>query len=165
MMKTGMRLTVLVLCSLLLAGCSGKNQIVTADRVTLTVPGEYKNCTAEDYANGYTLAFQSNHGAVTVFKESRSSFVPYSLEEMDLNTYVQMLLEGYELKSTPQQMDGFLSFTFERDGSTYLTGIWADPEAFWMIQAGCPTEDYPNQEETFREILSQAQFAEFSGMN
>ena len=158
-MKTRIRLLALLAAvCLIFCGCAVEDQIVTADELTITVPGDYIDCSAEDYAAGYTLVYGSKNGAVMVLKESRAAFEEYGLSDMTAQDYVQLLKEGYQLNLVTEEADGMVTFKFENEGNTYLAGVFASDNAFWMIQAGCPTADFADQEETFRGILDSVSF-------
>lgn len=160
MKKIQIRLVALlaVLC-LIFCGCAVEDQTVTVDGLTITIPGDYVDCGKEDYAAGYTMVYGSTDGAVMALKESRSVFAEYGLENMTVEEYVQLLKEGYQLNLVTEESNGAITFTFENQGNTYLAAAYASEDAFWLIQAGCPTGDFKSQEETFRNILNSVTFA------
>ena len=120
-MKTQIRLIALlaVLC-LIFCGCAKEDQVVTVQELTITVPGDYIDCSMEDYAASYTMVYGSKTGAVMALKELRSTFAEYGMENMSVMDYAELLKEGYQLDTALVESNGMLSFTFENQGNTYL---------------------------------------------
>ena len=159
-MKTTIRLLALlaVVC-LIFCGCSVEDKTITVDNMTMSVPGNYMDFSKEDYAAGYALVYGSQSGAVMVLKENRADFEAYGLADMTAMDYVELLEQGYQLTNITEQSNGMVTFQFDNQGNTYLAAVFADEDAFWLIQAGCPSDGFAKQEETFRNILNSVSFA------
>lgn len=159
-MKTQIRLIALlaVLC-LIFCGCAKEDQVVTVQELTITVPGDYIDCSMEDYAASYTMVYGSKTGAVMALKELRSTFAEYGMENMSVMEYAELLKEGYQLDTALVESNGMVSFTFENQGNTYLAGAFATEDAFWLIQAGCPSGNFNSQKETLQKILNSVTFS------
>ena len=71
----------------------------------------------------------------------------------------ELLKEGYQLDTALVESNGMVSFTFENQGNTYLAGAFATEDAFWLIQAGCPSGNFNSQKETLQKILNSVTFS------
>ncbi len=81
-------LALLAVVCLIFCGCAVKDQTIVAEELTMTIPGDYVDCSAEDYAAGYTLVYGSQEAAVMALKEPIALFEEYGLYDMTVQDYV-----------------------------------------------------------------------------
>ena len=158
-------LALLAVMCLIFCGCAVEDQTVTVEELTLTIPGDDVDCSKESYAAGYSLVYGSEECAVMALEEPYAIFEEYGFTDMTVNDYVQLLQEGYQLNIVTDETSDLVRFTFESDNNTYLAGVYASEDSFWMIQAGCPTENFKKQEKTFNGILDSVSFGNVQGDN
>ncbi len=141
---------------LLLCACGAKPQAVTADKLSMTVPGSYADHTADQAAAGYTAVFGRGDQAVTALKEPFTVFEKYGLE-LDLEGYTQLVLDANGVTGAPQTEDGLTTFTMSQNVEgqeyTYLSAVYEGSDAFWLVQCGCRSEIFKKNRNDFLEIL------------
>ena len=89
-------------------------------------------------------------------REEKAIFASYGLD-LDLAGYAKLVVLANNLTMQPEVKDGIHTFTYEAvsDGIsyTYMVTLWETAEAFWTVQAYCPTADYSNSSAQMWEIL------------
>ena len=53
-----------------------------------------------------------------------------------------------------EEKEGIRTFSYESGEFTYVVTLWETEEAFWTVQAYCPTADYGDVKGDIWEILS-----------
>ena len=162
-MKTNTKIIVLLMAlCLLFCGCAVEDQTVTADDLTITLPGNYKDYGDEDFAAGYTLVYGHNDAVVMALKEEFTLFEEYGLT-LTLQEYADLVLEANDITDGAQEVNGILTFTFTNDSDgeshSYQAAVFEGSDAFWLIQAGCLTENFEKYQETFLNILTSVKIS------
>ena len=155
-MKKGITfLLVLVLLSTFLTGCgTGKtSSTYTHEDLTITLPADYIDLSDRDFAAELSFVYGLDPITVNGLREPKSTFAAYGLE-MDLVRYGQLLISCNNVQAKPEQKDGILFFTYTANGFSYVVTLWESEEAFWMVQAYCPTADYNKVKDDMWKILS-----------
>lgn len=149
----------LCLCMGLLA--CGKEETVsvphTYEDLTISLPQDFIDLTEEAFASGLTFLQGLDPIAVNGMREEKAIFENYGLE-LDLERYAKLVTLSNNLTVQPERKDGILTFSYEAisDGVayTYVVTLWETEDAFWTVQAYCPTADYSNVSDEIWEILS-----------
>lgn len=151
----------LALCLCLgLWGCS-KEQTAsvshTYEDLTILLPADFIDLSDEAYASDLTFFQGLNPITVNGLREEKSVFANYGLE-LDLQRYANLVILGNDLSIQPQEKDSILTFTYEATvegvSYTYVVTLWETPEAFWTVQAYCPTADYSEVKNQMWDILT-----------
>ena len=145
----------LVVFSLCLAACGADTATVshTYEDLTLEIPETYIDLSDEDFAEGLDFVFGQDPIAVNGLREPKATFEAYGLE-MDLERYGSLLLKANNVSNELTRKDGIPTFTYESGEFTYVVTLWETEEAFWTVQAYCPTEDYSASQKAMWQILS-----------
>ena len=147
-------LLVLVLLFTTLAGCSNrKSTTYTHDDLTITLPKDFIDLSDEDFAAELSFIYGQDPIAVNGLRESKSTFTAYGLE-VDLERYGQLLISSNDVQAKLEHKDDILFFTYASNGFTYVVTLRETEEAFWMVQAYCPTENYNKVKNDIWKILS-----------
>lgn len=143
----------LVLC-LLMAGCSPEPAAPSYSfgDLTIQIPEDYINLSDEEFASGLAFVFGLDPIAVNGMREEKATFEAYGLS-LDLEKYGRFLQMTNEVTAEIQKKDGVLHFTYESGEFTYVVSLWKTEEAFWTVQAYCPTADYSNAKSDIWNIL------------
>ena len=146
--------TLLVL-SLCLAGCGPEIAAPSYafDDLSIQIPEDYINLSDESFAEGLSFVFGKDPIALNGMREEKATFAAYGLE-MDLQSYGDLLIKGNNVRAELKQTDGIWNFTYEAGGFTYVVTLWETDEAFWTVQAYCPTENYSKVKKDIWESLS-----------
>ena len=74
-----------------------------------------------------------------------------------LEEYGNLIISNNSLSSALQQEDNLTTFTYSKiEGKTsytYLAAIYEGSEAFWLVQAGCKTENFEDTRESLMTYL------------
>ena len=151
----------LVVCTLLgLCACGKKpNAAVphTYEDLTISLPADFIDLSDEAFAAGLTFLQGLDPIAVNGMREEKSVFAAYGLD-LDLERYAKLVVLSNNLTNQPEKKDNVLTFSYEAvtDGVsyTYVVTLWETKEAFWTVQAYCPTSDYTAVKDDIWEILS-----------
>ena len=114
---------------------------------------EYYRLSDEDFAKGLDFVFGLDPIAVNGLREDKSVFEAYGLA-LDLETYGNLLRSSNNVTDELAQKDGIWTFTYEASGYTYVVTLWETQDAFWTVQAYCPSEDYNSVKDKMWELLS-----------
>ena len=152
-----MKKTVLLLLALclLLTGCSPEPAAptYTFEDLSIQIPEDYINLSDEEFASGLSFVFGCDPIALNGLREEKSTFEAYGLE-LDLESYGKFLMMSNNVSGDLTQTDGIWNFTYASGEFTYVVTLWETEEAFWTVQAYCPTEDYSKAKKDMWEILS-----------
>ena len=145
----------LLLLSLCLSGCGHESAAPSyaVDDLSIQIPEDYINLSDEEFAEGLSFIFGHDPIAVNGLREEKAVFAAYGLE-LDLQTYGNLLAKSNNVSSELTQKDGIWTFTYESGDYTYVVTLWETEEAFWTVQAYCPTADYSKVKGAMWDILS-----------
>ena len=151
-MKKLIALTVL-LC-LCLCGCAAKAVAPTHSfgDLSIQIPETYINLSDEEFAQGLAFVFGLDPIALNGMREEKATFEAYGLE-LDLERYGDFLMMSNQVDADLSKKDGVLYFTYTSEEFTYVVSLWETEEAFWTVQAYCPTADYSNAKSDIWNIL------------
>ena len=176
--KTIRLLCLLLIGALLLTGCNAgvigdaidaskttvSEKTFTNDGVTLTLTTKFIDFTDTDTnSKNYAFFYASDTYAVFAIKELKADLTSFG--ELDAQKYGDLLAVGYELGTTTQEKDGKYTLTYEvdeEDGSklTFLCLILESQDAFWFIQASCPSEQFDTDKDQIWSWLTSATVTE-----
>ena len=144
----------LVLC-LCLAGCHAESAApsYTFEDLSIQIPEDYINLSDEEFAEGLMFVFGQDPIAVNGLREEKATFEAYGLE-LDLETYGNLICKSNNVAGELEQKDGIWTFSYESSEFTYVVTLWETEEAFWTVQAYCPTADYSKVQKDMWDILS-----------
>lgn len=145
----------LLIFALCLTGCGGKTTSTarTYEDLTISVPEDFIDLTEETFAADFNFVFGRDPIALNGLREEKATFEAYGLQ-WDLATYGQFLLKANNVSSTLEQKDGIYTFSYTSGDFTYIVTLWETEEAFWTVQAYCPTADYASVKGEIWQILS-----------
>ena len=148
-------IAIFLLLSLLLTGCGQKAAVQshTFDDLTIRIPEDYINLSGEEYAGQLDFIFGLDPIAVNGIREEKATFEAYGLE-MDLPSYGKFLMMSNNVSGELEEKDGIHTFTYASGDYTYVVTLHETAEAFWTVQAYCPTEDYSKAKSDMWSILS-----------
>ncbi len=134
----------------------------TCEGMTVTLTDRFKETEYE----GYTVCYGSPDVMVIVLKESFS--LQAGLDQMTLDEYAKLVLQANASKSPSEitKHEGFQSMEYdflnEKENQTYsyFSTMFKGPDAFWLIQFACKTEDYDANKDTFLTYANSIKFAE-----
>ena len=145
-------LLALVLCITLVSGCSAKE--TTAPHVhqdlTIRLPLAFLDLSDRDYAAQYDFLYGLDSVIVSGLRDEKSLF---DGSDLDLQTYGKLVLAVNELDCALTETDGICYFAYEAGDYTYVVTLWETGEAFWTVQAYCPTQEYSQVSGQMWEIL------------
>ena len=150
------KLTLLLLvCALCLAACGPEPAAPSYafDDLSIQIPEDYINLSDEEFASGLDFVFGLDPIAINGLREEKATFEAYGLS-LDLESYGNFVILANNLSATLEQKDGIHTFSYESDGFTYVTTIWETEDAFWTVQAYCPSENYAKAKKDMWNILS-----------
>lgn len=152
MRKHFVLLLALVLCIGLVSGCSAKETTAAYvhQDLTLHLPPAYLDLSDQDYADQYDFFYGLDSVIISGLRDEKSLFDGFNV---DLQVYADLVLTVNELDCELTQADGIRYFTYEAGSYTYVVTLWETGDAFWTVQAYCPTEDYSRVSDQMWEIL------------
>ena len=143
-----------------LCACGKEETVTTAhtyDDLTIRLPADFIDLTGEDYAAGLAFLQGLDPIAVNGLREEKAFFAGYGLE-LDLERYAKLVVLSNNLTVQPEKKDGILTFSYEAltDGIsyTYVVTLWETADAYWTVQAYCPTANYSDVSDEIWTILS-----------
>ena len=145
----------LLVLSLCLAGCGHESAAPSYafQDLSIQIPEDYIDLSQEEVATGLDFLFGKDPIAVNGLREEKATFEAYGLQ-LDLQTYGNLLLKSNNVGSALEEKDGIRTFSYESGEFTYVVTLWETEEAFWTVQAYCPTADYSDVKDDIWEILS-----------
>ena len=147
-------LAVLMLC-ICLAGCVAKETTAphSYEDLTIRIPADFPDLSDADFAQGFSFVFGLDPIAVNGLREEKATFRAYGLEP-DIRQYGEWILAANHVSAELSQKDGIWTFSYPSGDYTYLVTLWETRDAFWTVQAYCPTVDFPRCEQEMWQILS-----------
>lgn len=150
------KITILLLALLcvFLAACGSEapTSTYTHDDLAITLPADFIDLSEEDFAAELSFVYGLDPIAVNGLREAKATFEAYGLD-IDLERYGQLLISSNNVQATLESKDDILFFTYASNGFTYVVTLWETEEAFWMVQAYCPTENYSTVKNDIWKIL------------
>ena len=147
-------LLLLILC-MCMSGCGA--DIATAPHsfqdLTIQIPVDYIDLSDEEFAQDLSFLFGKDPIALNGHREEKALFAAYGLE-LDLQRYGDLLMKSNNVTSQLSEKDGILHFSYASGDFTYVVTLWETKEAFWTVQAYCPTQDYSKVQKDIWNILS-----------
>ena len=152
MRKHFVLLLALVLCIGLLSGCSAKETSAphSHEDLTIRLPLEFLDLSDAAYAAQYNFMYGMEPITVSGLRDAKTMFSGFDL---NLQQYALLVLELNGLDCSLSQTDGIWNFTYEADGYTYMVALYETREAFWTVQAYCPTDSFSQVSSQMWEIL------------
>lgn len=143
----------LALMAGLLAGCSASMKTFdTGAGMTFSLPGNFK----ETSVDGQTAAYESRTAVVTVLKEG---FTDLENAGLDLNgdssvaDYAQVVIDNNSLDVALTEQDGVQYFVYEMtvedQDISYMATVTKGPDAFWLVQYACETDNFEKYQPDF----------------
>ena len=158
-MKKVLSLILAVCLCLGLCACGKESAAMiphTYEDLTISLPEDFMDLSQEDYAAGLAFLQGLDPIAVNGLREEKALFASYGLD-LDLQRYAKLVVVANNLSIQPEEKDGILTFSYEAisDGVsyTYVVTLWETDQAFWTVQAYCPTENYPKVQDRMWQIL------------
>ena len=154
MKKHFVLLLALVLCIGLLSGCGAKETSAphAFEDLTIRLPLEFLDLSDASYAAGYDFVYGMEQVTVSGLRDEKVLFESHSMD-LTLELYGQLVMELNGLNRELTQKDGIWHFTYEAGGYTYVVSLWETKDAFWTVQAYCPTESYGKACDQMWQIL------------
>jgi hypothetical protein len=147
-------LLLLILC-MCMSGCGA--DIATAPHsfqdLTIQIPVDYIDLSDEEFAQDLSFVFGKDPIALNGHREEKALFAAYGLE-LDLQRYGDLLMKSNNVTSQLSEKDGILHFSYASGDFNYVVTLWETDEAFWTVQAYCPTQDYSKVQKDIWNILS-----------
>ena len=141
-------LLALVLCIGLISGCGAKKLSHSHDGLILRLPEDYLDLSDETYAQEWDFMYGLAPITLSGLQDEKSLF------DTDLQGYGQLILKSNDLSSTLTEKDGIPTFTYESGSYTYVVTLWETKDAYWTVQAYCPTADFQEVKDSMWDILA-----------
>lgn len=148
-------LIVFLLLSLCLTACGNDAAMVphTHDGLTISIPEDFIDLSGEEFAGTLNFVYGLDPIAVNGLMEPKSTFEACGLE-LDAQRYGEFVIMANKVTAELVEKDDILTFTYASNGYTYVVTVWETEDAFWTVQAYCPTEDFKASEKDMWKILS-----------
>lgn len=155
-MKTRKFALVLSALCILFCGCGVSDKTVTVDKLSVTLPGNYADYSNESFSANYTFTYGYQDIAVMGLKEDFSLFREYGLDPT-LEEYLNLVISANGITQPATEDNGLYTFSFSSDVDgvmySYLAAVYEGSDAFWLVQAGCQSQNFGDNQELFRQIL------------
>ena len=149
------KLFVLILVlSLCMTGCGVKEASVSyhIEDLTLRLPAGFMDLSNEPYAAELDFLFGQDPIIINGKREEKAVLTAYGLD-LNLESYGEFVILTNNVSATLEQKDGIYTFSYKSGGFTYVVTLWQTPEAFWTVQAYCPSESYSKAKDEMWSIL------------
>lgn len=173
MKKIAKLLCLLLIGALLLTGCDTgiigdaldaasdnvKEKTFTNAGVTVTLTSKFLDFTnTATNTEEYDFLYASDAHAVFGMKELKADLADFG--ELTAQTYGDLIASLYALDVKTQEKDGKYTYDYEvedEDGKLTFTCLFLETEdAFWFIQASCPSAQYAADQAQIWSWLSSA---------
>ena len=148
-------LLALVLCIGLLSGCGAKETTAshTHEDLSIAIPLDFIDLSDRSYANGLSFLYGLDPIAVNGLREEKAHMIEHGYD-LNLEGYANLILLSNKISSKLTKKDGIWTFSYDTDGYTYVVTLWETHDAFWTVQAYCPTQEYSQVSDQMWQILS-----------
>ena len=155
MKKHFVLLLALVLCIGLLSGCGTKeiNALRTHEDLAIAIPSDFMDLSDRSYAKDLDFLYGLDPIAVNGLREEKAHMIEHGYD-LNLEGYANLILLSNKISTKLTKKDGICTFSYDTDGYTYVVTIWETHDAFWTVQAYCPTQEYPQVSDQMWKILS-----------
>ena len=85
-------------------------------------------------------------------RSQKAVLTAYGLD-LNLESYGEFVILTNNVSATLEQKDGIYTFSYKSGGFTYVVTLWQTHEAFWTVQAYCPSESYSKAKDEMWSIL------------
>ena len=157
-MKKTVTVIALLLAALMLCGCSSEPKQYSYKGINITLPGNFK----EDTAEGYDYCLSQNDCIVLFLIESAEALGVD--ESLNAHGYAEMVLVSNDLDTTLTDAGDHTYFEFTRtvegDNISYLACCYRNGASFWLLQFACPESKYSDMRS---DMLSWADSVTFNG--
>ena len=152
----------LMLVAVLIAGCfPGCAAVNTASPVSytfqeLTIRLPMAFVPLNDAFAEYDFIFGDGKVTLAGIREDRSQLQALGLAS-SLEEYSAQLIRAHGLDCQMLQENGITYFNYEAGEEPpfiYIVSVWETPEAFWVVQAYCLSEDYAAVKDAMWQYLS-----------
>ena len=178
MKKVAKLLCLLLIGALLLAGCDTgivgdaldaagdtvKEKAFTNAGVTLTLTTKFLDFTSTaTNSEEYDFLYSSEDHAVFGMKELKADLTA-QFGELTAQSYGDLIASLYTLDVKTQEKDSKYTYNYEVDGEdgekiTFTCLFLEAEDAFWFIQASCPSAQYAEDKDQIWSWLSSATIA------
>lgn len=161
-MKKNIKLLVLVLLVVLIAGCSllkEKAKTYSTNGISVTMTDGF----ALKDLEGVTVYLEGDDAIFTALKEDFSTLEPYGITSAStLKEYASAIVDGNSLTTTIEEKDGLTYFTYTKEISGnsfyYLATVYKTDNAFWLINFACESKGKDTFEPRFLEWAKTVTF-------
>ena len=147
---------VLLALSLLFC-CACGSRALHHQELTLSLPEDFVDLSAESYAAGYDFLYQNGAVAVAGIRESKAALSALD-PELTAEKYAALQMQLNGLPGEPAQKEGLWYFSYEAVSAgasmTYLCAVYEGSQCFWLVQAYCKSGSFPAQEANMWQYLS-----------
>ena len=162
-MKKFIALILALAACLTLCGCSGEidpleDGILSYEELTMELPTGYVKLNTREYDGMFTFTYGKGNTLITGYRELASSILS-QYPDMTEESYGQLVIDSNALDAQLETVNGLTCFTFRVEDTeedtdyTYIGAVYACTESFWLMQIGCPSEEFPENESEYRKIL------------
>lgn len=166
-MKRFYKLCLLLCCAVLLAGVCGcgllggepaaKDFSKSGATITLTEQFTEKDLISQ------TAYYESRKAIVTMLKEEYSMFRNTEYEDMTLTQYAKLVIQVNGLSGKVSEENGLTYFTYEKSTNgkdfKYYATVFKGPDAYWLIQFACETENFTEYQPEFQKWAKSVTFS------
>lgn len=155
MKRIGTLFVLALLLASLLAGCIKESSTATytVEDLTITLPADFIDLSDEEFASELAFVYGLDPIAVNGLRETKTTFAAYGLD-IDLERYGQLLISSNNVQAKLEWQDDIPYFTHTSDEFTYVVTLWETDNAFWVVQAYCPTTEYNRVKADIWKILA-----------
>lgn len=153
-----------VLLTLSFASCGlAGEKTFEADGMSITVKGMFTE--QNELNEDQNLVLISPDAGVLAVKETFTDIAAANLDpEMSAKEYAAVVMKGNGQTGEPTEADGLTYFTYTNTSDdtefTYMAFAYRASDAFWLVQAYCPTEDFEKQQPDFITWAKSVTFTE-----
>lgn len=161
-MKKNIKLLVLVLLVVVIAGCSllkDKTKTYTQNGISVTMNDGF---TLKELDN-VTVYLEGEDAIFTALKENFTTLEPLGItSESNLQNYAKAVIEANSLTSSIKEKDGVTYFTYTKEVNNnnfyYLATVYKSKDAFWLINFACEAKNKDTFEPRFIEWAKTVTF-------
>ncbi len=156
-MKTSIRLIAVLLLAAVLCGCTNglPKQTIVCNELSITLPGSFLDFSEESSVDGLAFNYATQTVGVCATFENRETLTAI-VKDIDAHRYAELFLQTNGIDSVLLEVDGIPQFSYESTDQktmTYLCGVFASEENFWVVQAYCESKDFAAHEAEMWEYI------------